>query len=104
MKTRKFTVLIWALGLAIFGGISSAGAGQPFNYSDQSHMYCPPGATMYFGLFGYWCEDSTMFGVEPTDCKSGSGQLKGTWNNGARTPDQLCTANGGMSEKPATTN
>jgi hypothetical protein len=57
---------------------------------------CAPGGRMYWGLFGYWCEDSTLSGTRPIDCTSGSGQPVGTWNNGSMTPEQLCTQPGSV--------
>jgi hypothetical protein len=66
-----------------------------FNYTDQSHVFCPRGATLYWGIpFGYWCEDSTLSGVQPIDCKSGPGMKTGSFNNGSQTPDQLCRGPG----------
>ncbi len=85
------------LASAVFG-TSAAYADESlglFNYTDQSHVYCPRGATLYWGIpFGYWCEDSTLSGVQPINCKSGPGMKTGTWNNGLQTPDQLCMAPG----------
>ena len=67
-----------------------------FNYTDQSRAYCAPGGRMYWGLFGYWCEDSTLSGTRPIACASGPGQPVGTWNNGSMTPEQLCTQPGSV--------
>jgi hypothetical protein len=91
------------LALAAFGA-SPASAVELFNYTDQSHVYCPRGASLYWGILGYWCEDSALAGVQPFDCKSGPGQSVGTWNNGSQTPDQLCRQQSSMPSQPTTTN
>jgi hypothetical protein len=89
MTTLRFKPLLAAFALALLCG---AGAAQADGSGDNisSHMYCPRGASMYWGIFGYWCEDQTYSGVQPIDCKSGPGQAVGTWNNAGLTPDQLC--------------
>jgi len=84
------------LALALLASLSPARAGEFFNTTDQSHVYCPRGATLYSWPLGYWCEDSTMSGVHPIDCKAGPGMVPGTWNNSAATPDQLCRAPGSV--------
>jgi hypothetical protein len=90
MTVRLFGAL--SLAFALFAGLSPASAADFFNTTDQSHVYCPRGATLYSWVLGYWCEDSTISGVHPIDCKSGPGMAPGTWNNGSATPDQLCRA------------
>ena len=105
MNMRR-VVLGLVLALAALSA-SPAGAAQWFNYGTdgQTHVYCPRGGTLYFGLFfGYWCEDSTFSGVDPIACKSGPGMEPGTWNNGSLTPDQLCRAPGAAPPAPAATN
>ena len=118
MNIRRLSATCLALALTIGGAMPIARADDPavhdrpgiagekppatvegglpalFNYSDQSHAYCPRGGRMYWGLLGYWCEDSTLSGTRPIDCTSGPGQPVGTWNNGSMTPEQLCTQPG----------
>jgi hypothetical protein len=94
MKFWQSSVRFLALVLTLIGAVPMASAGTLFNYSDQSHAYCPLGGRMYWGIFGYWCEDSLLAGVRPIDCKDGPGQPVGTWNNGSMTPEQLCTQPG----------
>jgi len=57
----------------------------------QTHVYCPRGASLYWGIFGYWCEDGVYAGVHPMDCKSGPGQAVGSWNDSSLSADQICT-------------
>ena len=105
MNMRR-VVMGLVLALAAFSA-APASAAKWFNYGDDqgSHVYCPRGGTLYFGyFFGYWCEDSTVSGVDPIDCKSGPGMETGTWNNGSLTPDQLCRAPGASPVMPASTN
>jgi hypothetical protein len=100
MTTLRFKPLLLALALALLGSAGIARAGD----EDTSHKYCPRGASMYWGIFGYWCEDGTYAGVHPFACKSGPGQVTGTWNNGSLTPDQLCMQQSSMVGQPTTTN
>jgi peptidoglycan-associated lipoprotein len=97
MTTLHFKPLLLAVALALLGSAPIAKADD-----NTSHKYCPPGASMYWGIFGYWCEDSTYAGVHPLDCKSGPGQAIGTWNNGSLTPDQLCMQQNGATTQPIT--
>ena len=90
MTTLRFKPALLALVLALLAstGIASAeGAGS----ESTSHLYCPRGAKLYSFLFGYWCEDGTISGVQPIDCKSGPGQLPESWNNSSLPPDQVCS-------------
>jgi hypothetical protein len=103
MRSRQLFAGL-TLALAVFGA-SAASAADMFNcnYTDQSHVYCPRGATLYWAFpFGYWCEDSTLSGAHPIDCKSGPGMKTGTWNNGMATPDQLCRASGSVPSQQTT--
>ncbi len=103
MPTLRFKLLLLAFSLVLLGGAGMARAGgQGTSQPDTSHKYCPHGSMMYQGIFGYWCEDSTINGAHPMDCKSGPGQLEGTWNNSSLTPDQLCMAQGSMAVQPTT--
>ena len=97
MTTLRFKPLFVAVALALLGSVGIAEAGD-----DSSHGYCPRGASMYRGLFGYWCEDGTFSGVHPFACKSGPGQATGTWNNGSLTPDQLCMQQSSAAAQPTT--
>jgi len=96
MKIWRLSAMLLGLALAIGDAMPIASADTLFNYSDQSHAYCPRGGRMYWGLLGYWCEDSTLSGVRPIDCTSGPGQPTGTWNNGTMSPEQLCTQPGSV--------
>ncbi len=100
MTARLFGAL--TLALALFANLLPASAADVLNTTDQSHVYCPRGATLYSWAFGYWCEDSTISGVHPINCKSGPGMTTGTWNNGSATPDQLCGAQSSVPSVPAT--
>ena len=95
MTTLRFKPLLLAVALALIGSAGIANAG-----GDTSHRYCPPGASMYWGIFGYWCEDGTYAGVQPFECKSGAGQATRTWNDDSRTPDQLCAQQSSIEPKP----
>ena len=93
--------LLLAVALTLLGSLGIARAGDS---EDTSHRYCPRGATMYWGIFGYWCEDSTLSGVHPIECKSGPGQAVGTWNNDSQTPDQLCMQQSSTVAQPSAAN
>ena len=95
MTTMRFRPLLLVAALALLGSSGIARAGD-----DGSHRYCPRGASLYFGIFGYWCEDGTYAGVQPFACKSGPGQATGAWNNDSQTPDQLCAQQTSTEPKP----
>jgi hypothetical protein len=100
MTTMRFRPLLFVAALALLGSSGIARAGG----DDTSHKYCPRGASMYWWIFGYWCEDGTYAGVHPLECKSGPGQAPGTWNNSALTPDQLCMQQSSAATQPVSTN
>jgi hypothetical protein len=100
MTVRLFGAL--CLTLALFASLSPASADDLFSSNEPSHVYCPRGATLYWGLLGYWCEDSTFSGVHPIKCKAGPGMTTGSWNNGSATPDQLCGAQSSVPSVPTT--
>ena len=95
MTTLRFKPLLLALAIALLAGTGVASAG-PYD----NHRYCPRGASLYWGIFGYWCEDGTLSGVQPFNCKSGPGQATGTWNNSSLTPDQLCMQQSSTEPEP----
>ena len=93
MTVRRITALLLALTILI-GASPLASADDLFGPPGPSHKYCPRGAKMYWFYFGFWCEDMSLSGVHPIECKSGPGQPPGTWNNGTQSPDQLCNEPG----------
>ncbi len=100
MTTMRFRPLLLVAALSLLGSTGIARAGG----DDTSHRYCPRGASLYWGIFGYWCEDGTYAGVHPLDCKSGPGQATGTWNNDSQTPDQLCMQQSSSATQSVPTN
>ena len=71
MTRLRLKSLLPAVMLAVLAGMGIASAD-----TYTSHWYCPRGASIYWGLFGYWCEDGTLSGVQPYRCTSGGpGQL-----------------------------
>ena len=86
MTRLRLKSLLPAVMLAFLAGTGIASAD-----TYTSHWYCPRGASIYWGLFGYWCEDGTLSGVQPYRCTSGGpGQARGSWNDSALGPGQLC--------------
>ena len=79
MTRLRLTSLLPAAMLVLLAGTGIASAG-----TYTSHWYCPRGASIYWGVFGYWCEDGTLSGVQPYRCTSGGpGQARGSWNDSA---------------------
>ena len=91
MRTLRFKTLLLAVAVALLAGTGIARAGD-----DTSHRYCSRGASMYWGIFGYWCEDGTYAGVQPFECKSGPGRATGAWNNSGRLPTSFACSKAAM--------
>ncbi len=93
--------IILAVSILVFSGVGYAAADD-----NGSHKYCPRGASLYFFVFAYWCEDGVYAGVQPFDCKSGPGQAVGSWNNSSVSAEQICTqqSNGMVASQMKTSN
>jgi hypothetical protein len=96
MTTPRFKLFALVAATVFMG---SAGLAAAASAADQPSVlrYCPPGSSVYTGFFGAWCTDSTQAGVQPIDCKAGTGQVAGTWNNAPISPPAICSQAPGTS-------
>ena len=95
MMMPRFKLLALVAAAVLVGSTGIGNAGSNTASGDTlPHRYCPPGSSLYWGIFGYWCEDSAYDGVHPIECKSGPGQVVSTWNNAPVTEEAICTHQG----------